>query len=104
LVEGIPLIVGRGDGCRVGAVDGGEVGLAVRDTDGAEVALEVDDAQIEESYSHTTPASSLLGFDGLPLSIMSFIQSLLASLHADEHPKAIDVSVPVQRKPAYCVA
>ena len=61
-------------------------------------------AQIEESYSHTTPASSLLGFDGLPLSIMSFIQSLLASLHADEHPKAIDASVPVQRKPAYCVA
>ena len=61
-------------------------------------------AQIEESYSQTTPASSVLGFDGLPLSIMLFIQSLLASLHADEHPKAIDVSVPVQRKPAYCVA
>ena len=61
-------------------------------------------AQIEESYSHTTPTSSVLGFDGLPLSIMSFIQSLLASLHAGEHPKAIDASVPVQRKPAYCVA
>jgi hypothetical protein len=59
--------------------------------------------QDEESYSHTTPASSPLGREGLPLSIMSFIQSLFDELHSGGHPKGIVVSVPVQRKPLYCV-
>jgi len=59
--------------------------------------------QDEESYSHTTPASSPLGLPGPPLLLMPLIQSFLDELLTGRHPNGIVVSVPVQRKPLYCV-